>query len=108
MDKLERIVWLVTQCALTLVMITFCVKLCAGCTSTGKAKVEETISFVLKEAYVNGGKTAVSNRIEGLVIDGKITAEQAHVLHAAAEKIYQDVIEHLDAGNPTNAVITVE
>jgi hypothetical protein len=90
-------------------MIAFCVKLCTGCTSTGKAKIDETVAFVLKEAYAHGGKTAVSNRIEQLVVDGKITADQALILHATAEKIYQDVITHLDGNtSTTNTVLSVE
>lgn len=108
MDKLDKVVWLIMQCAMTAVMIVICMKLCVGCTTTSKAKVDETVAFVLKEAYTHGGKTAVSNRIEQLVVEGKIAANQALVLHAAAEKIYQDVVTHLDDGASTNDVETVK
>ena len=104
MDKFERIMWIVSQVTLTLMTVIICLKLCVGCTTAGKEKLEDTISFVLKEAYANGGKVAVSNRIEQLVVDGKITADQALILHATAEKIYRDVVEHLDAESSTNTV----
>ena len=75
MDILERVVLLIMQCAITAVMIIVHAKLCVGRTTAGREKAEETIAFVLKKAYTHGGKTAVSNRIEQLVIEGMITSE---------------------------------
>ena len=108
MDKLERVVLLIMQCAMTAVMIVVCAKLCVGCTTVSKEKAEETIAFVLKEAYTHGGKSAVSNRIEQLVVEGKITSDQALVLHGTAEKVYQDVLLHLEDDSVTNEVSTVK
>jgi hypothetical protein len=97
MDKIEKLLWLVTQSAFTFLAVYFCVKLCTGCTYLNKEQAHGTVAFVLREAYACGGATAVSNRIEQLVADGKVTPEQAKALHASAEKLYADVVEKFEA-----------
>ena len=65
-----------------------------GCASHVSTKT--AVAAALKDAYALGGSTAVSNRIEKLVVDGKITVEQAAALHALAQGVYERVIEELD------------
>lgn len=67
-----------------------------GCAST-RITAKTVVSAALKDAYQLGGSTAVSNRIERLVIDGKLTREQADNLHIFAQGVYERIIEDLDA-----------
>lgn len=67
----------------------------SGCVS--ERSVKTAVSAALKDAYQLGGSTAVSNRIERLVIDGKLTREQADNLHIFAQGVYERIIEDLDA-----------
>jgi len=97
MEKVEKMLWLVTQGAFAFLAVYLCVKLCTGCAYVSKEKAHGTVAFVLREAYACGGATAVSNRIEQLVADGKVTPEQAKALHASAEKLYADVVEKFEA-----------
>ena len=68
---------------------------CAGTRVTTKALV----SAALKDAYALGGSTAVSNRIERLVVDGKLMRDQADALHTFAKGVYERILEDLD-GTP--------
>ena len=95
MDKIERILWLVCHAALTVIAVVITVKLCAGCVSVKSESAKANISTVLRLAYENGGKVAVSNRIERLVLDGKITPEQGACLHAAAQFASDSLVEDL-------------
>ena len=128
--------------------------LCAGCAQLKAVETEArpAVLFVLKEAYACGGCTeeaslrrehsaiaepggrasvcaeAVSNRIEQLVIDGKVTEAQEYPptegsreagamrganLHRLAQDVYDGVVERLeakvieDALAATNAVESV-
>ena len=89
--------------------------LCAGCAQlkTVETEARPAVLFVLKEAYACGGAEAVSNRIEQLVIDGKVTEAQAANLHRLAQDVYDGVVERLeakvieDALAATNAVESV-
>ena len=104
--------------------------LCAGCAQLKAVETEArpAVLFVLKEAYACGGAEAVSNRIEQLVIDGKITEAQEYPptegsreagamrganLHRLAQNVYDGVVERLeakvieDALAATNAVESV-
>ena len=65
-----------------------------GCASPVSTKT--IIAAALKDAYRYGGSTAVSNRIEQLVVEGKVAEEQAAQLHALAQGVYERVIEELD------------
>ena len=67
----------------------------SGCAYFSQEKVAGTVSTVLVIAYVAGGATAVEQRIEQMVTDGKITAEQAVQLKAAALKSYEELQKKL-------------
>ena len=78
-----------------------------GCRATGSAMakgVKEQVGAVLLIAYENGGKEAVSNRIDQLVAEGKLTAEQATRLQTlvdiACERLIADLVQE---GVGTNA-----
>ena len=67
----------------------------SGCAYFSQEKVAGTVSTVLEIAYVAGGATAVEQRIDQMVTDGKITAEQAVQLKAAALKSYEELQKKL-------------
>lgn len=67
----------------------------SGCAYFTEEKVAGTASTVLEIAYVAGGATMVEQKIDQMVADGKITAEQAALLKAAAQKSYADLQKKL-------------
>ena len=83
------------------IVAVFGIGFVGGCAST-RVTAKTAVAAALKDAYALGGSTAVSNRIEKLVVDGKITVEQAAALHAIAQGVYERVIEELD-GTPAEA-----
>ena len=99
--KVMKTIELVTRCLLQLVVaaaIAFlCVRGLTGCrylaTPEAKAKVVES----LKAAYAEGGRTAVSNKIEKLVETGDLSRKQAAKLHEIAQGVYDHVVEKLEA-----------
>ena len=90
-----------------------CVRFLTGCTLIEKANSDGKIVEVLKETYANGGAAAVSNKIEKLVTDGTLSVKKAEALHVAAQRLYDGVVERLeakvieDALAATNAVESV-
>lgn len=48
-----------------------------GCESTGGGSLRQNIATVIQTAYDLGGREAVSNKIESLVAEGKLTPSQA-------------------------------
>ena len=60
----------------------------------------------MRAAYEAGGREAVSNRIDALVAEGKLTEDQAAMLRAAAQAVYERALVRLeaDAAALTNAV----
>lgn len=67
----------------------------SGCAYFTEEKVAGTASTVLEIAYVAGGATMVEQKIDQMVADGKITAERAALLKAAAQKSYDDLQKKL-------------
>lgn len=67
----------------------------SGCALFTEEKIAATASAVLETAYVAGGASMVSQKIDQMVADGKITAEQATLLKAAAQKSYEDLQKKL-------------
>ena len=67
----------------------------SGCAYFSQEKVAGTVSTVLEIAYVAGGATAVEQRIDQMVTDGKITEGQAVQLKAAALKSYEELQKKL-------------
>ena len=97
MDTIERIIQLTLQAAIAFVAVFFCVRLCTGCVLVKTVAPKEKIVETIKTAYAEGGREAVSNRIEKLVVSGDLSRKQADKLHALAQGIYDHVIEKLSA-----------
>lgn len=63
----------------------------SGCALFTEEKIAATASTVLETAYVAGGASMVEQKIDQMVADGKITAEQAALLKASAQKSYEEL-----------------
>ena len=63
----------------------------SGCACFTEERIAGTASTVLEIAYVAGGATMAEQKIDQMVADDKITAEQAVLLKAAAQKSYDDL-----------------
>ena len=68
-----------------------------GCTTEGASR-RQNIAQVIQTAYDLGGREAVSNRIESLVAEGKLTPSQAVRLHALAQLAYEGIMDDLERG----------
>ena len=104
-----------------------------GCSSLGGGSCRQNIATVIQTAYDLGGREmhlrrsrqvprraergalrskvargcAVSNKIESLVAEGKLTPSQAVRLHALAQLAYEGIMDDLTAGGAaTNATPT--
>ena len=91
-----------------------------GCESIGGGTRKQNIAAVIQTAYDLGGREAVSNKIESLVAEGKLTPSQAYPpseasaeggsmrgvrLHALAQLAYEGIMDDLATGDAaTNAV----
>ena len=76
-----------------------------GCSSLGGGSRRQNIATVIQTAYDLGGREAVSNKIESLVAEGKLTPSQAVRLHALAQLAYEGIMDDLAGGGAaTNAV----
>ena len=71
-----------------------------GCSSIGEHR-RQNIAQVIQTAYDLGGREAVSNRIESLVREGKLSPTQGARLHALAQLAYEGVMD--DLAPATNA-----
>ena len=78
-----------------------------GCGCLTKEQLAGTASTVLEIAYASGGATTVSQRIDQMVADGKITAEQAAQLKAAAQRSYEELQKKLKELSVENVEVTV-
>ena len=78
-----------------------------GCESIGGGSRKQNIAAVIQTAYDLGGREAVSNKIESLVAEGKLTPSQAVRLHALAQLAYEGIMDDLTTGDAaTNATPT--
>ena len=78
-----------------------------GCSSLGGGSRRQNIATVIQTAYDMGGREAVSNKIESLVAEGKLTPSQAVRLHALAQLAYEGIMDDLTTGGAaTNATPT--
>ena len=78
-----------------------------GCSSLGEGSRRQNIATVIQTAYDLGGREAVSNKIESLVSEGKLTPSQAVRLHALAQLAYEGIMDDLTTGGAaTNATPT--
>ena len=60
-------------------------------------KGRPALLYSLKTAYAEGGRAAVSNKIEKLVETGDLSRKQAAKLHEIAQGVYDHVVEKLEA-----------
>lgn len=79
----------------------------SGCAYFTEEKVAGTASTVLEIAYVAGGASMVEQKIDQMVADEKITAEQATLLKAAAQKSYEDLQKKLKELAVADVEVTV-
>ena len=87
--------------AVTLVVIAAAaVAAIIGCSSIGEHR-RQNIAQVIQTAYDLGGREAVSNRIESLVREGKLSPTQGARLHALAQLAYEGIMD--DLAPATNA-----
>ena len=76
-----------------------------GCSSLGGGSRKANIATVIQTAYDMGGREAVSNKIESLVAEGKLTPSQAVRLHALAQLAYEGIMDDLTTGDAaTNSI----
>ena len=106
---------------------TIAVAAIIGCSSLGGGSRRQSIATVIQTAYDLGGREmhlqrscqvprratrgalrskvargcAVSNKIESLVAEGKLSPSQAVRLHALAQLAYEGIVEDLNAGGGT-------
>ena len=59
------------------------------------AEIHKTVGTILDIAYTSGGAVLVEQKIDQLVTDGKITAQQREMLKEAARKSYEALQEKL-------------
>ena len=71
-----------------------------GCSSLGGGSRKANIATVIQTAYDMGGREAVSNKIESLVAEGKLTPSQAVRLHALAQLAYEGLMDDLATVSP--------
>ena len=69
-----------------------------GCATDGGSR-RQNIAAVIQTAYDLGGREAVSNKIESLVAEGKLTPSQAVRLHALAQLAYEGIMDDPATGN---------
>ena len=62
---------------------------CSSFTQGTVAEIHKTVGTILDIAYTSGGAVLVEQKIDQLVADGKITAQQGEMLKAAAQKSYE-------------------
>ena len=97
MNTIERIVQIILQAAITFIVVLLGIRLVTGCAIIKTAVPKDKVVEAIKTAYAEGGRDAVSNRIERLVADGTLSAKQAEKLHGVAQTLYDRVVEKLEA-----------
>ena len=99
--KVMKTIELATRCLLQLVIAAavafLCVRGLTGCRYLASPEAKAKVVESLKTAYAEGGRTAVSNRIEKHVASGDISVKQAAKLHEIAQGVYDHVVEKLEA-----------
>ena len=91
-----RVIVVVTLLAVAAIAVAAII----GCSSMSALR-KQNIAQVIQTAYDMGGREAVSNRIESLVAEGKLSPSQAARLHALAQLAYEGIMD--DLAPATNA-----
>ena len=82
---------------LGLAVIFLCARALPGCATVKRAVARERVVEAIKTAYENGGRAAVSNRIERLVADGTLSARQGAKIHRIMQMAYDGLIGNVAA-----------
>ena len=82
---------------LGLAVIFLCARALPGCATVKRAVARERVVEAIKAAYENGGRAAVSNRIERLVADGTLSARQGAKIHRIMQMAYDGLIGNVAA-----------
>ena len=78
-----------------------------GCESMTGGSRRQNIAAVIQAAYDMGGREAVSNKIESMVLEGKLSPSQAVRLHALAQLAHEGIMEDLTTGRAAADVAPV-
>ncbi len=89
---------LVCRVILISILAAMVIAVLFGCSMLKSERTKTRLSTAIQYAYDNGGCEAVSNKIEELVREGKISGEQAVRLHALAQLAFAGVLDRLGAG----------
>ncbi len=92
-----RVVARLLALALGLAIILLCSRALPGCATVKRAVARERVVEAIKTAYENGGRAAVSNRIERLVSDGTLSAKQGAKIHRIMQMAYDGLIGNVAA-----------
>lgn len=68
---------------------------CSYFTQEKVAEIHKTVGTILDIAYTSGGAVLVEQKIDQLVTDGKITAQQGEMLKEATRRSYEALQEKL-------------
>ena len=68
---------------------------CSYFTREKVAEIHKTVGTILDIAYTSGGAVLVEQKIDQLVADGRITAQQGEMLKEAARRSYEALQEKL-------------
>lgn len=96
MEKFERVIHLVIDVAVAAFMVILVGRMLTGCAIMKSERVKEKTIEVLKSSFAEGGQTAVSNKIEKLVLSGDISRKQADKIYELSEKLYKEVLTKLE------------
>jgi len=88
----------VLLCAACAALLMIAARLVCGCASIGQTEQRRQLAAVIRTAYAAGGRAAVSNRIERLVVDGDVSEAEAELLHQTAQAVYDSVVANLESG----------
>ena len=97
MDRIGHVLRIFIEALLVLLLMLGCVRLCTGCALVERAAPKERVAEIVRTAYAEGGREAVSNRIEKLVVSGDLSRRQADRIHDLAQKVYDGVVERLES-----------
>ena len=62
---------------------------CSYFTQEKVAEIHKTVGTILDIAYTSGGAVLVEQKIDQLIADGRITAQQVEMLKEAARRSYE-------------------
>ena len=62
---------------------------CSYLTQEKVAEIHKTVGTILDIAYTSGGAVLVEQKIDQLIADGRITAQQGEMLKEAARRSYE-------------------